>query len=344
MKNANILKEFEKLLKQKEWEFNQLSNRQDKIKKAYSINNTKNALSIIKKFPKIIKGQKELNELNSIKGIGKKTIDRINEIINKGKLSEIKNYTQSNIYYNAMTDLEEVIGIGKVKAHSLITKHNITSVDQLITLHKNGKIKLNDKILLGLKYHNVYKQHIPRTKIIKIDSFLNKTFSQIDTELFGVICGSYRREKLYSGDIDVLITHPKIKTMNQLLKHKKNYLREIVKHLKKSNFLVDDMTDKNITTKYMGFCKYKNNPVWRIDFRYIPSESYYTALLYFTGSGRFNMRIRELAISLGYKLSEYGLYEIDDDKNIIQQIKINSEKEIFDYLGLEYIKPSHRTE
>ena len=48
-----------------------------------------------------------------------------------------------------------------------------------------------------------------------------------------------------------------------------------MKRLKASKFnngkplLIDDMTDKNIVTKYMGFCKYKNNPVRRIDIRYV---------------------------------------------------------------------------
>lgn len=342
MKNKLIIDEFNKLIKQKKWELTHANDRQEKIHKSYSIDRTKKALDEIKKFKKEIKTEDHLKELGEIKGIGKKTIERVREIIKKGKLSEIVDYADSEVYDKASNDLEQVIGIGKSKAHELITKHNIKSVNQLIELNKQGKIKLNDKILLGLKYHGVYKQEIPRMEIVKIDKFLYKIYKRIDPSLLGVICGSYRREKAYSGDIDILITHPKIKTMKQLKAQKGNYLKRLVAYLKKISFLVDDMTDKNVVTKYMGFCKYKNNPPWRIDFRYIPYESYYTALLYFTGSGQFNTRIREVAITLGYKLSEYGLYEVDENREVTKKLKINSEKEIFDILGLEYLTPKQR--
>ena len=42
---------------------------------------------------------------------------------------------------------------------------------------------------------------------------------------------------------------------------------------------------------------------------------------------------------MGYTLNEYGLY---NSKNKL--IKTNSEKDIFDALGLEYIEPEGRNE
>ena len=341
--NNKIIEEFERLIKYKYWEFNNAKIREEKIHKSFSIEKTKQALNIIKKYNKEIKNEKELNELKNMKGIGKKTIDRIKEILKNGNLKEIKedkiyeNYDKKN-YHESIKNLEEIIGIGKSKAHEFVTKHNIKTVDDLIKKYNNKEIKLNDKILLGLKYHNVYKQNIPRIKITEIDGFLYDVYPKINKQLFGIICGSYRRQKPYSGDIDVLITHPEIKTYNQLINQKNNYLKQLVKYLKQINFLVDDLTDKNVINKYMGFCKFKDNPVWRIDFRYVPDESYYTALLYFTGSGKFNTKMREHAINMGYKLSEYGLYEEKTKK----KIKINSEKDIFDKLGLEYISPEKR--
>ena len=74
----------------------------------------------------------------------------------------------------------------------------------------------------------------------------------------------------------------------------------IKKDIKKNNnqpLLVDDMTDKKISTKYMGFSKLKDNPVRRIDIRFVPFNSFHTALLYFTGSGEFNKKMRKIANS-----------------------------------------------
>ena len=84
----------------------------------------------------------------------------------------------------------------------------------------------------------------------------------------------------------------------------------------------------------MGFCK--SDKVRRIDIRYVPYKSYYSALLYFTGSGEFNRNMRTVAISLGYKLNEYGLYKNG------KKIKVKSEKDIFNELGMEYVDPSKR--
>ena len=86
----------------------------------------------------------------------------------------------------------------------------------------------------------------------------------------------------------------------------------------------------------MGFCKLKNKEVRRIDIRFVPFQSYYSALLYFTGSYQLNQEMRQIAKKLGYKLNEYGLYK---NKKLI---KVNSEKDIFDKLKMKYKEPKYR--
>ena len=54
--------------------------------------------------------------------------------------------------------------------------------------------------------------------------------------------------------------------------------------------------------------KYKDIII-RIDIRLIPYNSLYYSLLYFTGSGDFNQRMRKLAKKLGFKFNEYGLFK-----------------------------------
>ena len=121
--------------------------------------------------------------------------------------------------------------------------------------------------------------------------------------------------------------------------------REQVK-LTKNKFLVDALTDKNIETKYMGFCQLKNKQkhlIRRIDIRYIPYNSYYTALLYFTGSDNYNKKMRDVAISMGYKLNEYGLFKLKkDDSYSDTPVKVKSEKDIFKKLKLDYLEPHER--
>ncbi|CAH6421516.1 DNA polymerase family X [uncultured virus] len=340
-KNEKIIKEFEKLIDQIKYDIDHAPTKNESMTNYYRLRQITKSIEIIKKYPKEIRSGEELKD---IKGIGKGTISRINEILSSGSLSEIKVDSKIKKYLNYIEDLTKVYGIGPKTAYELITLYNIKNVDELKKAFNEGTIDLTNQIIIGLKYYGIYKEIIPRQEIDKIDNYLNKIVLNVDKELFHVICGSYRRKKLTSNDIDVLITHPKIKTRLQLQTDKKNYLVNLVKKLKKEKFLLDDLTDKDFEIKYMGFCQYKENkikyPVRRIDIRYIPYDSYYTALVYFTGSGEFNRKMRQLAQNLGYKLNEYGLYFTQGNK--LKRIKINSEKDIFDALGLEYLSPDKR--
>jgi len=87
----------------------------------------------------------------------------------------------------------------------------------------------------------------------------------------------------------------------------------------------------------MGFYKYKENPIRRIDIRFVPYDSYYSALLYFTGSAELNKQMRHIAKTKKLKLSEYGLFKENGEK-----IPINNERDIFDKLDMEYLIPRLR--
>lgn len=336
--NQKIVDEFMRLIDQIKIQIDNAPATADYVTNSFRLKQITAALLIIKKYPKEIKNGSDLKE---IKGIGKGTISRIDEILKTGHLSEIKTTLTERKMSKAVEELQEIHGIGHKTAYDLVMKYNITTIAQLEKAYNDGTIELNDQILTGLKYHSIYKQNIPRNEVTLIKKYLEDEAKKVNSKLQITICGSYRRGKATSNDVDVLITHPDIKTKLQLgLQNENNYLIKFVELLKKDKFLLADLTDKNFEIKYMGYCKFKKNPVRRIDIRYIPYDSYYTALLYFTGSGPFNKKMRRLAEQLGYLLNEYGLYKLNGDKK--KRIKINSEKDVFDVLGMEYLDPNKR--
>ena len=336
-KNSKIVNEFEKLIKQIKYEIDHSPSTSESMTNYYRLRQVSGVLDAIKKYPNEIKSG---SDLKNIKGIGSHSIQRIDEIIKSGKLSEIKTTTQSKKYSDAVDELKEVIGIGPRSAYDFVTKLGIKNVADLKKKYNDGTIELNHQQQLGIKYYNVVKKNIPRNEIDQIYNYVSSISSKVDRDIFIVVCGSYRRQKMTSGDVDLLITHPKNKTKDDLT-NKQNYLIALVNSLKKAGFLIDDLTDKDYEMKYMGFCKFESNPVRRIDIRYVPYDSYYTSLLYFTGSDDFNKKMRLLAIHLGYELSEYGLFKVSNNKKI--KIKINSEKDVFDVLGMEFLTPDKRT-
>jgi DNA polymerase/3'-5' exonuclease PolX len=287
----------------------------------FRINAIINLIKIIKYYPKEIK---DASELKGIKGVGKSSLEKIDEILKTGTLSYLETNNKKG---EIVEELSEVIGIGNIIANKLIEKYNIKSLDDFKKRVNNGEIKVNDKIKLGLKYAGKFKGNIPRQDIDQIKSYLKKFKYKF------IICGSYRRKLDFSGDIDILIYSPKLITMNDI--KKSNMLDNYIKLLTKEKFIIDNITD-NYVTKYMGFAKW-NNIIRRIDIRLIPYESIIFALVYFTGSYEFNRIMRNKAKELGYKLNEYGLFK--DNK----MIHVYSEKELFNILNMKYLKPNERS-
>lgn len=344
--NQNIVDEFKKLLKQIKYDIDSSSGK-EKQKNMFRLQQTKKVFIILMNFSDPIKSA---SQLDGIAGVGDKSKSRITEILNTGKLSEIKIGSKYDNIIKYIEDLETVHGIGRNHAYELVTKYGIKNVTELKKAYKSGKIELNDIILKGLKYHGVFQTNIPRSEVYDIDIFLHSILKEIDPELIGLICGSYRRLKITSNDIDFMIVHPKVKTKQAIQenmdKNNLNYMALFIKKLIKKKFIVDSLTSYDVETKYMGFCQLDSSkPIRRIDIRYIPYTSYYPAMLYFTGSGSFNKKMRQHAIQLGYMLNEYGIYKVNKDKikgKTKKRIPVNSEKEIFNILGLEYLTPDLR--
>jgi DNA polymerase/3'-5' exonuclease PolX len=330
MINEIIIINLKKLIKIIQIETDNLDDKKEININNYRIRSLNKSLKIISKLNyKII----NIEQIKNIKGIGQGTLNRVEEILKTGKLREIKNYDKLMKKYKIIDELMSVIGIGRIMAIKLINKYNIKSIEQLKKLSETGEIKLNDKIILGLKYLGKFKGAIPHSEIDKIYDYLQEKTDLYNKNMFITICGSYRRELSVSSDIDVLLSDLNTIYMDDL----NNILNNYIIYLHNIGFLVDDLTDKNIITKYMGFCKFKTD-IRRIDIRFIPMCSYFPALLYFTGSYDFNQMIRARAKKLGYKLNEYELINLETNK----QELILSEQDIFDKLNINYLSPNQR--
>jgi len=344
--NSEIINEFERLIVFINEELDKAKTEKDMKKVTatqFRLRQLKNVLSILKKYPEEITLLNYL-ELKNINGIGKGSIERIKEILDTHTLSELSNFVDTTKEKNKIiTELETIVGVGHSTALEWYNL-GIKSVNDLKKKINKNEIEVNDKILLGLKYYGKFEGNIPRKEIDKVYKIFTSIFKKLNKKLnddekyIFEFCGSYRREKDTSGDIDILISK------HGQLNNDINYLDDIIKLLKeplKKNdnkpLLIDDLTDKNIHTKYMGFGQYKENPPRRIDIRFIPYDSWISALVYFTGSAELNKKMRNIAKIKKLKLSEYGLFKANGEK-----IEITSERDIFDILGIEYLIPRLR--
>ena len=341
--NQNIIDQFNLLINKLNDNLKNIKDKKEINQLTFKIKQFKNVIKVIYDLPfKITKENYE--DLINYDGIGKGTITRIEQILNNKKLDEldekdVKEYSKEIKKNKLIEELSKIIGIGNITAKELIEEHAIKSVEDFIKKVNENKIVINDKIKLGLKYYGKVEDKIPRTEIDLINKFLIKKFNELNKKLstnyFFEIAGSYRRGKSFSGDIDVLVSKKDKKSENDLL----IIVQMLEKPSKKNNnkpFLLDNLTDYG-ETKYMGFAQYKDNPIRRIDIRFVPIEFFPSALLYFTGSMELNKKMRQIAKKKGLKLNEYGLQ--DKEGNYLE---IKSEKEYFEKLDLEYLEPKYR--
>ena len=290
------------------------------------------------------------------KGFGKRTLERIDVWLQTGTWPELEtphspvsaSGTAAPPTPPPMTlrrdetliALQAITGIGPAKAKKLADLG--ATVETLQTAVRTNdeaailRYGLTHHQRLGVKYLEDTRRRVPRAVIATFERFLH-------TELAAdgcvrTVCGSYRRGKPDSGDVDVLVTHPAWTTDEQA----QAGLRTTIDHLRTAQWLVDDLTpgDK-LQTKYMGFMRVPEHP-WavRLDVRAVPHARYVPALMYFTGSKDENIRLRRKALSLGYQLNEYGLTAVKPDAVPVPVCL--SERAVYAALGEAYVEPGGR--
>lgn len=267
-------------------------------------------LTIIKKIIKyysVMENQyKELAFIKLLDNLEQKKYEAITPKMQK-KIEEYENTGHFADYDNILLDKNYKI----YKKLSKIKGVGKKTIDKWIkvgveTIEDAKKLKLTYAQQLGLKYYNDLNTKISRKSVSKFEEDL-----RLITDNF-IIVGSYRRKKKLIGDIDILVDDDTI--FNYLYNNNKG-------------ILINGQQKKSIL--------YKIGYVRQIDLLLV-KNNYYTSLLYFTGPFKFNIHIRHIAKEKGYLLNEHGLFKNN------KEVKINSEKNIFEILDIDYIKPENR--
>lgn len=105
------------------------------------------------------------------------------------------------------------------------------------------------------------------------------------------VCGSIRRQCAEVGDVDIIL-------------HRKKDPTESIERVR----CILDTTERGGDRTVIG--------TWRtlkVNFFWIPPDSWGAGLLHATGNANFNKMCRARAINHGYKLNQYGLYERDSE-------------------------------
>jgi DNA polymerase/3'-5' exonuclease PolX len=193
----------------------------------------------------------------------------------------------------------ELHGVGPSMAYELASM-GLRTIEDLKKAVADGTITLNRTQSIGLKYHDKITERIPREEMEEHEAILKKVAADAGCPQCDIV-GSYRRGRPNSGDIDMLLCTKDSKMMDTMVEilTKGYYIREKLAHG---------------AHKFMGICRLGKLPFRRLDILLTPPEEYGYALLHFTGSDKFNIKVRQHAITLGYSLNEHRLMAIDGHK------------------------------
>jgi DNA ligase (NAD+) len=260
----------------------------------------------------------DIKQLEGKPGIGSTIMEKFKEYMETGTLELLEKEKE-----NPENILADVYGIGPKKAQELVKQ----GIDSIAKLREKQDEVLNDTQKIGLKYYEDILERIPRSEIEKYNKIFQKVMKKVaDEDSNYEIVGSYRRGASNSGDIDVIITSKSLEVF-----------KKFIDLLIENKIILHVLSRGN--SKCLVVCKLGKNHARRVDFLYTTKEEYPFSVLYFTGSKAFNTVMRGHALRKGYTMNEHGIKKLRGSP-VIE--KFGKEKDIFDFLNLEYKEPSER--
>ncbi len=264
-------------------------------------------------------------KITDIPGIGKGLAAVIEEIVARGSFERRDKLLEK--YPPTALEFLKIQGLGP-KGIALIWEHyRVSTIDALEKLCLEQKLrvlprmgaKLEEKVLRSISQ---YRQRAGR--------FLLNFADEAATELAGYLkavpgvesvtpAGSLRRGKETVGDLDLLVTGPNAGAA----------IDRFVAYPRVSEVLGKGPNKASAKVGLEGL---------QVDVRALAPESYGAALQYFTGSKEHNIALRNRAVRMGLKLSEYGLFRAADETRLAG----DNEEAIYKALGLVWIPPELR--
>jgi len=274
----------------------------------------------------------DFDQVSKEKYIGPMIISKFKEYKETGTLALFEREKQKPEYEmrGVYDQISQIYGVGPKKADDLIK----AGVKSIADLRARQDELLNPNQKAGLKYYEDILERIPRKEIDDYNVMFSSIFQIVGTspDFNYEIVGSYRRGKEESGDIDVIITDSS-----------RDVFKKFVDELLEQGIILETLSRG--PTKCLVIAKLPPyNKARRVDFMFTPLEEFPFAILYFTGSKDFNTVMRSHALKMGFSLNEHGLSKKSKDKKQVEMVahKFLSEKDIFDYLNLEYKSPHMR--
>ena len=266
----------------------------------------------------------DLKGLQQIPNVGKSIAEKVVEYVDTGQIQAIEKL-RARIPAGVRA-LTAVPGLGPRKAMVLYEELSVASLDALQEAIEAGRLaglrgfgpKTAENLRHGIELARGDSGRVLIDVAMMVAEEVVAALSAVPGCLKCMYAGSLRRMRETIGDVDVLAAATDSKPLMAAFADLPMVAEVIVAGPKKTSVR---------TTRGL-----------QVDLRVVPPESWGAALQYFTGSKQHNVRVREIAVRKGLKLSEYGLFRVDDAALVVSE----TEEEVYAQLGLAWIPPTLR--
>jgi len=264
------------------------------------------------------------SRLQEIDGIGKALEKKIHEIISTGTCRYYEALKKD--FPRGLVEMLKIPGLGAKKIKVIYDNLGISSIEELERAAKTHKIrelpgmgvKTEQSILKGIQTLKGQGERVQLAIALPVANRIVEILSSMMDVYKVSIAGSLRRKRETVKDIDIVVATETPETVVEDFLKLPIISRVLAKGLTKVSVMLN-----------MGI---------QVDLRLIKPNEFYSALQHFTGSKEHNAKIRSLALKMGYKLNEYGIFEKEGEGVFLPK----SEEELYSKLGMPYIIPELR--
>lgn len=275
--------------------------------------------------------------LGEVKGIGKALTEKIISLRTTGELPFYDKLRAS--IPDGLIEMLEIPGFGPKKIRKVHESLGVETIDALREACESGAIaalpgfgeKSADNILKGIANRIAYgKRHlwwdVRKIALPILDGL--RSLSQVKR---AEVAGSFRRSRETVGDLDFIVGSSDPLPVMEWFVNQPGVVEVSARGETKSSVRFDG-----------GL---------QADLRVVPDDRFVFALHHFTGSKDHNVKMRQRALSRGLSLSEWGLFDKDDEVDAdsgkpydrpLARSGILEESDLFAALGLDFITPEMR--
>jgi DNA polymerase (family X) len=286
----------------------------------YRVRSYEKAAAAVAAWPKDVK-ELDVKGLLKIPAVGSSMASRISEWIQTGRVKDLELIREQ--VPAGVREMMRIQGLGPKKVAMLYRELGIATVEDLVAAAEAHRLagikglgaKTEESILKGVAMMAEAGTRVHLDVALAAAEEVIEALRPMSDVAEIEIAGSLRRMRETIGDIDLLVAsntaEPIMEAFTSL-----PFAKRVLAHGDTKSAIV---TEAGI----------------QVDLRVVEPDAWGAALIYFTGSKDHNIKIREMAVKKGLKLSEYGLFRLDDDRNIAAR----TEGDVYEALGIGVLIP-----